>query len=114
MTVKIIIDRRFKENPTADEIRIFNDLRIRAMGLNGYISGETLVDVEDNKKIVVLSVWTDVGDWETWRDSLEREKLEAELASHLEEPAKIRVFRLGADSLRKILTESMHKSELAA
>ena len=114
MTVKIIIDRQFKEAPSADEIRIFNDLRIRAMGQNGYISGETLVDVEDNKKIVVLSVWTSIGDWETWRDSRERENLEAELSPHLEVPAKIRVFRLGADCLREILTEIVHKSELAA
>ena len=110
MTVKIIIDRRFKETPSADEIRIFNDLRIQAMGQNGYISGETLVDLEDNKKLVVLSVWKSAGDWEAWRDCLEREKLEAELASHLEEPAKIRVFGLGADSLREILTEIVQKS----
>lgn len=114
MTVKIIIDRQFKQTPRAEDIRIFNDLRIRAMGQNGYISGETLVDVEDNKKIVVLSVWTNIDDWLTWRDSSEREKLEAELSPQLEEPAKVRAFRLGADSLREILAQVVHDSELAA
>jgi heme-degrading monooxygenase HmoA len=96
MTVKIIIDRQFKEAHRAADIRIFNDLRIGAMGQNGYISGETLVDVEDNKKIVVISVWKSIEDWETWRDSGERKKLEAELSPYLGEPAKIRAFMLGA------------------
>ena len=114
MTIKIIIDRKFKEGPSADDIRIFNDLRIRAMGQNGYISGETLVDAEDNKKIVVLSVWSSMDNWETWRDSRERENLEDKLTPHLEEPAEIRVFMMGADSLRKIFTEVIHESELAA
>ena len=114
MTIKIIIDRQFKKAPSADDIRIFNDLRIRAMGQNGYISGETLVDVEDNKRIVVLSVWSSMDNWETWRNSRERANLERGLTPQLEEPAKIRVLMMGADSLRKILTEVIHESELAA
>jgi len=114
MTIKIIIDRQFKKAPSADDILIFNDLRIRAMGQDGYISGETLVDVEDNKKIAVLSVWSGMDDWETWRDSRERANLETRLTPHLEKPAKIRVFMMGADSLQKILTEVIHESELAA
>lgn len=114
MTVKIIIDRQFKEAPSADDIRIINDLRIRAMGQNGYISGETLVDVEDNKRMVVLSVWSSIDDWNAWRNSKERANLENELSNHLEEPGKIRVFRLGADSLREILSEVLHESEIAA
>ena len=114
MTVKIIIDRQFKEAPKADDIRILNDLRIRAMGQTGYISGETLVDVEDNKKLVVMSVWANLEDWETWRDSGERKRLETELSSFLEEPTNVRAFMLGADSLRKILEQVVHNSELAA
>jgi len=114
MTVKIMIDRQFKEGPKADDIRILNDLRIRAMGQNGYISGETLVDVEDNKKIVVMSVWTSLEDWEIWKESGERKKYDTELSSYLEEPTKVRAFMLGADSLRKILGQVVHDSELAA
>jgi heme-degrading monooxygenase HmoA len=114
MTIKIIIDRQFKKTPSANDIRIFNDLRIRAMGQNGYIGGETLVDAEDNKRIVVLSVWSNMDNWETWRNSRERANLEKGLTPHLEEPAKIRVLMMGTESLRKILTEVIHESELAA
>ena len=114
MTIKIIIDRQFKEPPDAEDIRIFNDLRIRAMGRNGYISGETLVDVDDNKKVVVLSVWSSMEDWTDWRNSREREKLETELSAHLVEPATIRVFMLGADSLREMLTQILKDKPKAA
>jgi len=113
MTVKIIIDRQLKEPPNAEDIRILNDLRIRAMGQTGYISGETLVDVDDNKKIVVLSVWSSMEDWMDWKNSKEREKLEAALSAHLVEPAKIRVFMLGADCLREMLTQVLHDTTIA-
>ena len=113
MTVKIIIDRQFKEAPKAEDIRILNDLRIRDMGHPGYISGETLVELEDNKKIMGLSVWAGIDDWETWRNSRERGKLEAELSHHLEGLPKIRVFMLGADSLRELLSQVVHESEVA-
>lgn len=113
MTVKIIIDRKFKEAPKAEDIRILNDLRIRAMGHPGYISGETLVEVEDNKNLVVLSSWTNLDGWQTWRDARERRELEAKLSAHLEGDAKIRVFMLGADCLREVLTEVIHKAQSA-
>ena len=112
MTIKIIIERQFKEAPKAEDIRVLNDLRIRAMGQEGYISGETLVDVEDHAKTVVLSVWSDLEDWEIWRNSKERKMLEDKLSQNLEEE-KIRVFRLGADSLRELLTKVIHDSDTA-
>jgi len=70
--------------------------------------------VEDNKRIVVLSVWSSMDNWETWRNSRERANLETGLTPHLEVPSKIRVFMMGADSLQKILKEVIHESELAA
>ncbi|SPD74534.1 hypothetical protein PITCH_A240005 [uncultured Desulfobacterium sp.] len=114
MTVKLIIDRQFRETPKAEDISILNDLRIRAMGQPGYISGETLVAVEDNKNLVVLSNWASIDDWQTWRDSEERSSLEAKLYPQLEGQAKVKVFMLGADSLREILTEVIHNAEVAA
>ena len=114
MTVKIIIDRQFNDAPKAEDIRILNDLRIHAMGQPGYLSGETLVAVEDNKNLVVLSNWASIDDWQTWRDSEERKTLEAKLSPNLKEQAKIRVCMLGTDSLREILTELIHNAEIAA
>jgi heme-degrading monooxygenase HmoA len=113
MTVKIIIDRKFKEAPQAEDIRTLNDLRIRAMGQEGYISGETLVETDDFKKVVVLSVWSNIDDWDIWVHSRERQVLEAKLTPKLEHTPNIRSFMSGADSLREILSQVVHDSDVA-
>ena len=99
MSVKNFIDRKFTDAPNLDAIRNINDLRIKAMRQKGYISGETLVDPEDNRRVVGLSSWSSLAGWEARLNSPERQQMEANLAPHLEEPAAIRNFLLGSDSL---------------
>ncbi len=112
MTVKIMIDRQFKEALKAEDLRVLNDLRIRAMGNVGYIGGETLVDLEDNRKIMVMSVWSSLEDWQTWMNSRERKKFETKLLPRLERSTPIRTFKLGADSFRELLSQVVHEAEV--
>jgi heme-degrading monooxygenase HmoA len=114
MAVKIIIDRKFKEAPMPESLKVINELRILAMQQSGYISGETLVGIEDIQNVVVLSSWSSFEDWERWENSQDRRKLENELTPHLEEPVKIRPFLLGADAIRKLFAKVVHDSEIAA
>lgn len=58
MPVKIAIERKFKEDPFPEGLRAINKLKLKAMEQKGYISGEILVDLEDNQRVVVLSVWS--------------------------------------------------------
>ncbi|MDJ0667122.1 MAG: hypothetical protein QNJ61_07590 [Desulfobacterales bacterium] len=37
MTVKILLERKFKEEPSLEEIKTINELRITAMGKKGYV-----------------------------------------------------------------------------
>ncbi len=37
MTVKILLERKFKEEPSLEEIKTINELRIAAMGKKGYV-----------------------------------------------------------------------------
>ena len=113
MTVKIIIERKFKEDPLPDDLRAINELRMKAMQQKGYVSGETLLDLEDERTVVVLSVWSSLDDWKTWLNSQERCKLESELTPHIEEPVKIRPFMLGADGISKVFAKFVHDSEVA-
>jgi len=112
MTVKIMIKREFKEIPSTEDIRVINELRIKAMEQEGYVSGETLINTEDNRKMVALSVWSGLDAWKAWADSGDRCKLEGELILHMEEPSIIRSFFLGSDCLQDILTEAMHDSQM--
>jgi heme-degrading monooxygenase HmoA len=113
MTVKILLERKFKEEPTLDEIKTINELRITAMGKKGYVSGETLVDMDDNRRVVVISVWAKKIDWDAWVNSDERLWIAAGLDDNLRQPPIIRTFMLGADYLGNVFEEVVHESETA-
>lgn len=111
MTVKILLERKFKEDPGLEEIKTINELRIGAMQRKGYVSGETLVDLNDHRRIVVISVWANKAEWEAWENSDERRKLEANLDKSLKQSPIIRSFMLGADYLGEVFGEVVHDSE---
>ena len=111
MTVKILLERKFKEDPSLEEINTINELRIGAMQRKGYISGETLVDINDHRRIVVISVWANKAGWEAWLNSDERRKLEANLEKNLKQAPIIRSFMLGTDYLGGVFEEVVHDSE---
>ena len=111
MTVKLLLERKFKEDPSLEEIKTINELRIGAMQRKGYISGETLVDINDHRRIVVISVWANKAAWEAWVNSDERRTLEANIDKNLKQSAIIRSFMLGADYLGGVFEEVVHDSE---
>jgi len=114
MTVEMLIERKFNGPTRPEDNRFINELRIKAMAQKGYISGETLVETEDDRKIVVMSVWSSLDQWKTWLNSNERRGFEDELIPDLEEPAKIRAFLMGVDCLEELFEEAMLGSERAA
>ena len=111
MTVKLLLERKFKEDPSLEEIKTINELRIGAMQRKVYISGETLVDINDHRRIVVISVWANKAAWEAWVNSDERRTLEANIDKNLKQSAIIRSFMLGADYLGGVFEEVVHDSE---
>lgn len=111
MTVKILLERKFKEEPSLEDTKIINALRIAAMQRKGYVSGETLVDMDDYRRIVVISVWTSKSSWDAWLGSDERQRIEADLNKRLKHPPMVRSFMLGADYLGEVFDEVVHESE---
>ncbi|KPK25583.1 MAG: hypothetical protein AMK69_13930 [Nitrospira bacterium SG8_3] len=101
MNVKIMIERKFKKAPTDEDLRAIDELRIKALRQKGYIGGETIVNCDDPKEVLVISAWSSLEDWETWLKDRERDVLEDELGSRLEEPAKIRAFVPSADYVKE-------------
>lgn len=96
MSIKVIIERKFKEAPVPENFQVINKLRRGAIQQKGYVSGETLVNFEDNH-VVVLSTWASLDDWRTWSGSQKRAELENELTPHLKEPLKTSLFITSAD-----------------
>jgi len=112
MSVKIFIKRKFKERFSAEILPLLNKIRIKAMEQQGYISGETLVNLENSQEVVVISVWSSLDNWKTWLNSQERGELENELNTHMEVPPKITAFMLGADAIKEAFEEFIHDSEV--
>lgn len=96
MGVTIVIERKLREDVTPENFRVINALRRGALQQRGYISGETLINFDKNT-VVVLSYWSELDDWKRWERTEERQKIERELTSYLEEPARIRYFISAAD-----------------
>jgi heme-degrading monooxygenase HmoA len=113
MSVKIMIERKFRENVTSEDLIDLDELRTTAMGQKGYISGETLINLENKREIVVLSAWSSLDDWKAWATSPERDRLETELVPRLEEPPMIRPFTLGANRTKEDFEEFVPSSDVA-
>ena len=112
MTAKILIERKFKEDPSLEDIKIINELRVGAMQCKGYVSGETLVDLNDHRRIVVISVWSNLADWNEWHQSDERQRLDGNLYENLKQRPIIRYFMSGADYLGSVFEEVVHDTEM--
>jgi len=101
MSIKILIDRKFKEPVSADILKVIEDIRIKALRQRGYIGGETMVEAGDDRHLLVISLWSSVEDWKTWYEGNEWKSQEKELAPRLADPVKVQVFIPSADYLKK-------------
>ncbi len=102
MSTKIIIERRFKEAVTAEDLRVIDEIRVMALRNRGYIGGETIVNVNDPREVMVISAWSSAEDWKAWYENLEWKGLEKELTSRLEGPANVRIFVPGAEYAKAV------------
>ncbi len=111
MSVKIVIERKFKEAVVPEILQIIDEIRIKALRDRGYIGGETVVNCDDDREVLVFSAWASVDDWKSWHEKKEWEELEKELAPLLEEPVKIRAYMPGADYAKKAFVKSGDNSK---
>ncbi len=79
MLVKVIIKRdvtKGMEKNFFDQLKL---LRFNAMDQKGYISGETLICAENTNKVVVISKWETLEDWNHWKNNAQRKKIDSRL-----------------------------------
>ena len=91
MQAKVMIERHTAPHQENHALAIATELRAAAIRQPGYISGETLIDIDDHKTIVVVSTWRSMEDWKRWEASEERDRLEANMAPLLSQPPTIRI-----------------------
>ncbi|MDJ0883135.1 MAG: antibiotic biosynthesis monooxygenase family protein [Desulfobacterales bacterium] len=79
MAIKVQITRNFKPGTLEQASRILIRARYQAMGMPGYIASETWSDLNDPHKVVVVSMWQSIDNWNQWQDSPQRGEFVTEL-----------------------------------
>lgn len=79
MSVKVLIKRRVPNEKARDMLKLFRQMRQMAMQQEGYISGETLRNLEEPENFVVISNWQTSKDWENWLASSQRQELQGKI-----------------------------------
>ncbi len=102
MLVKVIIKRKVTENLEKDFFSQLKNLRSKAMDQKGYISGETLLCAENTNKVLVISMWETLEDWNNWKLNEKRMEIDARLNElqdnpTIYEPYVFSKYRAGAE-----------------
>jgi heme-degrading monooxygenase HmoA len=95
MAVKIIIRRRLSKDKGAELLPLLLELRSKATSQPGYISGETLRNVDDPEDYVVISTWESVEHWKAWYASKERAEIQEKIDGLLREKTAYGVYYYG-------------------
>jgi len=92
MAVRVFIEREIQPGNDLKLHSLLMQLRNKGMLQKGYITGETLRDVNNANKFLVISTWDSLEDWNNWHANAERKKLQDELDKVLKAPGKFTVY----------------------
>ncbi|MGD9320640.1 MAG: antibiotic biosynthesis monooxygenase [Desulfobacteraceae bacterium] len=95
MAVKVLIKRRFKEGKDKEVFALVNKFRSEAMLQTGYITGESLISIDDPRKVLVISTWQHMENWLNWKEDPERKAIEAKLQPYLVDQSEYEVYVFG-------------------
>ncbi|MFC2017725.1 antibiotic biosynthesis monooxygenase family protein [Chloroflexota bacterium] len=97
--VRILIERYCHPNKELELESLLINLRAKVMRQHGYISGETIRDMDDPLHWVTISTWTDADLWKVWETSHERQKITSKIESLLVRPEKMTIFTFAKRAL---------------
>ena len=99
MAVKVLITRKFKPDKVEQAQKLLMEARSKATLHAGYISGQTLVGVDDPHKLIVVSTWVNRKGWDDWQSSEERKAMTKKMEEVLVGPEQCEIFFAGASVL---------------
>ena len=79
MAVKIIIKRKVAADKVAQLKELVMQLRSLSMKEPGYVSGESLKNVDRQNEYLVISTWDSLSAWKDWESSKERAKIQDQI-----------------------------------
>ena len=88
MHVEVLIKRDMIAGKEEEFFSHLKNLRINAVRQKGYISGETLIRVENTNKVAVISIWETLEDWNNWKTNEKRIEIDTLLNELQENPTE--------------------------
>ncbi len=95
MIVKVLIKRKVKDGAIVETSKMLIQARSNAMKKKGYISSETLSNVDNPNEILVISMWRSKEDWYNYMGDPSRKDFEKEYEQLSDAPTEYSVFNLG-------------------
>ena len=92
MAVKVILHRRVPFEKESQVRPLLLELRTLAMAQPGYVSGETLMNVDDPEEVLVISTWTSIEKWNAWLNNPRRAAVQDRVDALLERSTYYQVF----------------------
>jgi len=76
MAVKILIKRKVAADKASQLKDLVMQLRSLSMKQPGYVSGESLRNVDKQNEYLVISTWDSLSAWKDWQSSKERANIQ--------------------------------------
>lgn len=91
--VRVLIERKLKKRENIS--KMIREIRSAAMAQPGYISSETMVDVDDRSALTIITTWINVESWKKWETSRKRAvMMQRDVEPLLEKPEKVRIYEI--------------------
>ncbi len=95
MPVKVIILRHVPVEIIEQLTPLLIELRSCALTQPGYLSGETLIRVDDPREHLVISTWDSLEHWNQWLQSPARAEIQARVDACLGQETLYQVYYQG-------------------
>jgi len=95
MAVKIILRRKIPKGKEGKLLPLLLELRTRATTRPGYVSGETLMNVNDPEDCLVISTWQSLEAWQDWEESRARKEIQERVDALLGQKTRYDVYFYG-------------------
>ena len=79
MTVKILIKRTIPRERETELMPLLKQLRNLGVNQSGYISGETLKNINNTNEIMVISTWQSAEQWQAWVQNEKRKEIQDQI-----------------------------------
>jgi heme-degrading monooxygenase HmoA len=103
--VRVIVQHQTRSKEDSDKlIDVIHELRMEAMKQPGYITGETLINSEDSRNVLVISTWNKEEQWKTWDTSEKRISLTEPVKPLLGKPYTVTIYNFAAIKAGRVMS----------